>query len=113
MLTGDGKWGAFYGCEAFILPSHQENFGISVVESLACGRPVLISDQVNIWNEIKEGGGGLVSSDSLEGVKDLLSKWKALTGEEKDQMSKRAKEIYIHNYAIAQAAKKLKDTLEN
>ncbi|MEO6639327.1 MAG: glycosyltransferase, partial [Ferruginibacter sp.] len=32
MLTGPAKWGAFYASEAFILPSHQENFGIAVVE---------------------------------------------------------------------------------
>ncbi|MGZ4090888.1 MAG: glycosyltransferase, partial [Bacteroidia bacterium] len=31
MLSGDVKWGALYNCEAFILPSHQENFGIAVV----------------------------------------------------------------------------------
>ncbi len=35
MLTGDIKWSAFYNCEAFILPSHQENFGISVVEAIS------------------------------------------------------------------------------
>ena len=29
MITGDIKWGSLYGCEAFILPSHQENFGIA------------------------------------------------------------------------------------
>jgi glycosyltransferase involved in cell wall biosynthesis len=44
MLTGDAKWGAFQCAEVFILPSHQENFGIAVVEALACGKPVLISD---------------------------------------------------------------------
>jgi glycosyltransferase involved in cell wall biosynthesis len=38
MLRGDLKWGAYYGCEAFILPSHQENFGITVAEALACFR---------------------------------------------------------------------------
>ena len=43
MIQGDLKWGAFRAAEAFVLPSHQENFGISVVEALACGCPVLIS----------------------------------------------------------------------
>src|SRR5207237_540512 len=42
MLSGSLKWGAFEAAEAFVLPSHQENFGIAVVEALACGKPVLI-----------------------------------------------------------------------
>ena len=54
MLSGDLKWGAFHACEVFCLPSHQENFGIAVVEAMACSRPVLISDKVNIWREIAE-----------------------------------------------------------
>ena len=52
MLGGAAKWGAFRGAEAFVLPSHQENFGIAVAEALACGTPVLISNQVNIWREV-------------------------------------------------------------
>ena len=75
MLSGAAKWGALYGCEAFVLPSHQENFGIAVVEALACGKPVLISDQVNIWREIVEDGAGLVEGDTEEGVEKLLRRF--------------------------------------
>jgi glycosyltransferase involved in cell wall biosynthesis len=45
MLQGDLKWGALHAAEAFVLPSHQENFGIAVAESLACHTPVLISNR--------------------------------------------------------------------
>jgi len=72
MLDGDSKWGAFYGCESFVLPSHQENFGIAVVEALACGKPVLISNKVNTWREIVAGNAGIVEEDTLEGTKQLL-----------------------------------------
>jgi glycosyltransferase involved in cell wall biosynthesis len=72
MLEGDAKWGAFYGCEAFVLPSHQENFGISVVEALACGKPVLISNKVNIWREIQKYKSGFVANDNLNGTKMLF-----------------------------------------
>ena len=72
MLEGNAKWGAFYGCQAFVLPSHQENFGIAVVEALACHKPVLISNKVNIWREIAEDGAGLVEEDTLEGAVKLL-----------------------------------------
>ena len=61
MLRGNLKWGSFYSCEAFILPSHQENFGIAVAEALACGKPVLLSNKVNIAAEIERDGVGLWS----------------------------------------------------
>ena len=86
MLRGNEKWGALYSCEAFILPSHQENFGIAVVEALACGRPVLISDQVNIFTEIKSEGAGLIASDDLEGACSLLKRWIQLPLKESDAM---------------------------
>ena len=54
MLSGDMKWGAFQVADAFVLPSHQENFGISVVEALSVGTPVLITKKVNIYREILE-----------------------------------------------------------
>ena len=64
MLTGDAKWGAFFASEAFILPSHQENFGIAVAEALGCGKPVLLADKVNIAEEIAEDGAGLMELDA-------------------------------------------------
>jgi glycosyltransferase involved in cell wall biosynthesis len=70
MLMGDSKWGAFYGCEAYLLPSHQENFGIAIVEAMACTKPVLITKNINIWREIEAGNGGWVleelNTESLE-----------------------------------------------
>ena len=79
MLRDEMKWGAFYASDAFILPSHQENFGISVAEALGCGVPVLISDKVNIWREVMAHGAGLVAPDSLQGTTRLLRDYVALT----------------------------------
>jgi glycosyltransferase involved in cell wall biosynthesis len=104
MLTGDVKWGAFYGCDAFVLPSHQENFGIAVVEALACGKPVLISNQVNIWREIMDSEGGLVDNDDQEGVNKILEKWIALNLEEKEHMSDKALGSFQQHFAINKAA---------
>ena len=75
MLSGDLKWGAFYASEVFCLPSHQENFGIAVAEALACGRPVLISDKVNIWREVEKDSAGFIETDSEEGTRRLLQRW--------------------------------------
>ncbi|MBR8833968.1 MAG: glycosyltransferase [Stigonema ocellatum SAG 48.90 = DSM 106950] len=46
----------------FVLPSRHENFGNVIVEALACGCPVLISDKVGLHDEVAEGGVGWVRS---------------------------------------------------
>ena len=74
MVGGKQKWAAFRGAKAFVLPSHQENFGIAVAEALACGCPVLISNKVNIWREIAEGKAGIVTDDTPEGTYLLLQR---------------------------------------
>ncbi len=100
MLGGDAKWGAFYGCEAFILPSHQENFGIAVVEALVCGKPVLISDQINIWREIDTTGGGIVNKDTESGTLNSLISWQALSPAAKQAAAQRARACYEEYFAI-------------
>jgi len=107
MLTGDAKWGALYACEASVLPSNQENFGIAVVETLSCGRPVLISDQVNIWREIKEGGAALVGKNSVTGTTQLFSDWNSLSAEEKSNMAARAKPSFQRYFSVESATGKL------
>ena len=72
LLTGDAKWGALRAAEAFVLPSHQDSFGVAVGEALACGTPALITDKVNIWREVEKAGAGLVAPDNLFGMEVLL-----------------------------------------
>lgn len=113
MLRGRLKWGAFYGCEAFVLPSHQENFGIAVVEALSCAKPVLISNQVNIWREIQQEGGGLVASDNADGIVDLLERWLQLSLDKREDMAKFAERTYHKYFTVHMAAKRLRDALKD
>ena len=105
MLKGDAKWGAFFASEAFILPSHQENFGIAVAEALACGRPVLLADKVNIAEDIAEDGAGLVELDTAEGTLRLLTRWIRMTLEERKLMAERAYQCYHRRYDMRENAK--------
>ncbi len=108
MLTGDLKWGALRSAEAFVLPSHQENFGIVVAESLAAGRPVLISNQVNIWLDIQADGAGLVDADTLEGTEKLLRRWLELPPVEREAMTARAYPCFSSRYSMERAAATIK-----
>ncbi|MDP2021668.1 MAG: glycosyltransferase [Hydrogenophaga sp.] len=100
MLQGDAKWGAFHAAEVFCLPSHQENFGIVVAEALGCGKPVLISDKVNIWREIEADGAGIVRPDTKEGTADALRTWLAHTPEAQERMREAGKQCFENRYRI-------------
>lgn len=107
MLKGDAKWGAYLRCDAFILPSHQENFGIVVAEALACARPVLISDKVNIWREVADDGAGFVETDTVEGVLSLLQRWTALNQDQRGMMKDAARKTFLRRYNLDSAVKDL------
>jgi glycosyltransferase involved in cell wall biosynthesis len=111
LLGGDLKWGGIRASDALVLPSHQENLGIAVVESLAVGRPVLISNQVNIWPAIEGDGVGLVDDDTLEGTERLLRRWFELPAAERDAMAGRARGSFISRYAMNRAAVAINRTL--
>ena len=113
MLTGDAKWGALQGAEAFILPSHQENFGIAVVEALACGTPVLLSDRVNIWREIVDAKAALVESASEEGASRLMARWKRMDEPSRAQMRTAARHCFEREFEVSRVARSLADELSS
>jgi glycosyltransferase involved in cell wall biosynthesis len=113
MLTGDLKWGAFSAAEAFVLPSHQENFGIAVVEALACGTPVLISNKVNIWREIEADAAGYVENDDLAGTKALLNRWLATPAEMRFAMKQNATNCFASRFEIERATDSLLAVIAN
>ncbi len=100
MLSGIVKWGAFRSSDAFVLPSHHENFGVVVAEALGCGLPVLISDKVNIWREVESAGAGFVASDTLQGTCEVMRKWLALSDESRDSMREAALSCFVTNFEI-------------
>lgn len=113
MLEGAEKWGALRTSEVFILPSHQENFGIAVVEAMACGVPVLISREVNIWREIVAAGAGFADSDTVEGATRLLERWLLVSPAERADLGRSARNCFIRSFEIGQATENLLAVLRN
>jgi len=75
-LTGDQARAALWQADLFALPSHQEGFSMAIVEALAAGLPLLISDKCHV-PEVQAADAGIIVSDdwrSLEGgLRDMLS----------------------------------------
>lgn len=113
MLKGNLKWGALRSAEAFLLPSHGENFGIAVVEAMACGTPVLISNKVNIWREIEAAGAGLVASDDVAGTALMLERWLALPQEKREQMRVAASREFHARFNMRANIRDLVEMIQN
>jgi glycosyltransferase involved in cell wall biosynthesis len=112
MLKNEMKWAAFHSAEAFVLPSHQENFGISVAEALACGTPVLISNKVNIWREIDAAQAGLVADDTLEGTTWLLQTWLGFDAAERERVRRNGPGCFSKHFHIDGATSNLLTTIK-
>ncbi|HUN84359.1 MAG TPA: glycosyltransferase [Terracidiphilus sp.] len=56
-LYGEEKWQAFRSASLFVLPTHSENFGMTVAESLAAGTPAIVSRGAP-WSGLEEHGAG-------------------------------------------------------
>ena len=97
LIAGDMKLSAYTDAEVFALPSYQENFGNVVIESLACGTPVLISDQVNIYREVVEAQVGGASPANIVSFTQLMSHWLA-NGRIRDQAHSRMQAFVSQHY---------------
>lgn len=107
MLSGDAKWGAFRLSEFFVLPSHQENFGIVVAEAMALSKPVLITNKVNIWREITADKAGLVVNDDLEGIAGGLREMCAQSLQQREAMGRNARTCFTTRYDLEENAMRL------
>lgn len=104
MLLGDDKWGALQCAEVFLLPSHQENFGIAVAESLSVGVPVLISKAVNIWADIVADGAGTAAEDTVADFERQMIDWLALSTPGISAMRRSARLCFFNRYTAKRAA---------
>lgn len=76
-VTGEEKRRALREAWAFALPSHQENFGVAVLEAVAAGLPVVISGAVQLRAFVEKNSLGCIvdrtdPASIAEGICEML-----------------------------------------
>jgi glycosyltransferase involved in cell wall biosynthesis len=96
-VKGQEKLSLYQAADLFVLPTSQENFGLVLVEALACGTPLVTTKGVDIWRDVEESGAARIVEDpstQLAGVMgDVLSNDAALA-----EMSRRARPWALNTY---------------
>ncbi|MFG6095288.1 hormogonium polysaccharide biosynthesis glycosyltransferase HpsP [Leptothoe sp. ISB3NOV94-8A] len=80
-VSGELKTQILQAADLFVLPSYYENFGIAVAEAMVAGKPVVISDQVHIWQDIKNSQSGWVMNCDQTALTQTLHDALADSGE--------------------------------
>lgn len=61
LLTGKEKLSAYVDADVFVLSSYFESFGMTILEAMGCGVPVIISDKVGIKDDVLKYDAGIVT----------------------------------------------------
>ena len=106
-LDGDEKSAVLSGASLLVLPSHQENFGLCVMEALAQSVPVLVSPNVNLAEEITGANAGWIAAVDKSALEEKLAE--ALSN--KDELTKRGRAGWqlSQKYSWESSARELAD----
>jgi glycosyltransferase involved in cell wall biosynthesis len=78
-VLGPDKEYLFRSANVFVLPSYSENFGISVLEAMQRGVPVVVTPEVGAAEIVRESGGGLVVAGDPTPLSQAISRLTADT----------------------------------
>lgn len=107
-VQGNKKLALMEEADLFILPSFQESFGVAVVEAMATGLPVIISDQVALANEVlKADAGRVVPVNSVDKLTSVLLELR--DPRTRERMSNNARNLVEEKFSLEVLGKNLDD----
>lgn len=113
ILLNNLKWGAIAASSGMVLSSHGENFGVSIVESLSCSKPVLTTNKVNIHREITRYEAGFISKNNTSSYLTILKKFNGLNKNQLKKLSKNSLRCFNDNFNLNSSKNNLSDLLQD
>lgn len=95
----DQKEKIFLNSDCFLLPSKSENFGMSIVEALSYGVPVLTTEETP-WGALKKINAGKIIKFSQENLTSSLKELTSMRNEELKTMGDNGRKFLMENYDI-------------
>lgn len=102
-IYGDRKYSAIRDAVCFLQPSRQEGFSMAITEALACGTPVVISENCHFPEVGKAGAGEVVPLNAKNICEALLRV--CLDSEKREKMGFAARDLVMKNYTWENIAK--------
>ena len=109
-LYGKDKMEAYVDTDVFVLPSVYEIFGITILEALACGTPVIVTDRCGIA-DVLNGQAGLVVPYDKDQLRDAL---RHMLGDDKlrQQFGERGKLLVREQFNWKKIAEQMENVYE-
>ncbi|QQS07802.1 MAG: glycosyltransferase [Phycisphaerales bacterium] len=100
-VTGQDKLSLYQAADLFVLPTSQENFGLVLIEAMACGTPVLTTKGTDIWPDIEASGGGHVADPESTEFVELIQSMFTIP-EKRARMGQRARDWVLRTFNESQ-----------
>lgn len=105
-VYGDKKWKLFQTSDFFVLPTHSENFGLAIAESLASGTPV-ITTVGTPWNDLNSSNAGAWIEIGTQPLVETLRRFLSLSNEELETMGKNGRKLIETKYSAKVMAEEM------
>lgn len=73
MVVGREKLSLYQSADLFVLPTSQENFGLVLIEALACGTPIVTTKGVDIWRDVEASGSAMICDQAPQHLAETIS----------------------------------------